>query len=154
MAMLSREKILESLLDLSGRGAARSRPELLGTVLRCAIALTESEGSIAVVSPGRAAERYTLGRSQGEPDVATLSRTVAEGARLLLVAGKPVLLADVASDGRVAGDDRFPGIEAGPALYVPLRLRDQSPGYISVFRRCHAGPFEAEDARLLTLLAA
>jgi diguanylate cyclase (GGDEF)-like protein len=152
--MLSREKILESLLDLSGRGAARSRPELLGTVLRCALVVTESEGSVAVVAPGRTAERFTLRRGGGEPDVATLARSVADGARLLLVPGKPLLFRDVASDTRVAGDDRCPGIEAGPALFVPLRLRDQSPGYLAVFRPPTAAAFEAEDARLLTLLAA
>jgi len=152
--MLSRETILESLLDLSSRGAARSRPELLGTVLRCALVLTESEGSVAVVAPGRTAERFTLRRGNGEPEVATLARGGPDGARLLLAPGKPMLFADVASDTRVAGDDRCPGIEAGPALFVPLRLRDQSPGYLAVFRLRTAPPFEAEDARLLTLLAA
>ena len=152
--MLAREKILESLLDLSGRGAARSRPELLGTVLRCAVAVTESDGSVAVVSPGRSAERFTLGRGGGDPDMTTLARSVADGVRLLVAPGKPVLLADVASDARVASDDRCPGVESGPALFVPLRLRDQSGGYLAVFRRRGAACFDPEDARLLTLLAA
>ncbi len=152
--MLSREKILESLLDLSGRGAARSRPDLLGTVLRCALALTESDGSVAVVSPGRNAERFTLRRGPGEPEVATLARSGADGARPLLLVGKPVLLANVESAARVGPDDRCPGVEAGPALFVPLRLRDQSPGYLAVFRHRDAACFDAEDARLLTLLAA
>src|SRR5262245_44164367 len=152
--MLSREKILESLLDLSGRGAARSRPELLGTVLRCALVLTESEGSVAVVAQGRTPERFTLRRGGREPDVATVARSGPDGARLLLAPGKPLLFRDLASDTRMAGDDRCAGIESGPALFVPLRLRDQAPGYLAVFRPHTAAAYEAEDARLLTLLAA
>jgi len=80
--MLAREKILESLLELSGRSATRSRPELLGTVLRSAIALTESEGSVAVVSPGRSHERFTLRPGLSEPEVMTMPRGNADGGRL------------------------------------------------------------------------
>ena len=157
--MLSREKILESLLDLSGRSATRSRPELLGTVLRSAMALTESEGSMAVVSPGRNPERFTLRPGLGEPEVTTLARVNGDAARgdaarPIPLHGKPVLVADVGATGRVGPEDRCPGVEAGPAVYVPLRLRDQMPGYIAVFRRRGARPYGAEDARLLTLLAA
>jgi diguanylate cyclase (GGDEF)-like protein len=152
--MLSREKILESLLDLSGRSATRSRPELLGTVLRSAMALTESEGSMAVVSPGRKPERFTLRPGMGEPEVTLLDRINGDSTRPMPLHGKPVLVADVDAAGRVAAEDRCPGVEAGPAVYVPLRLRDQMPGYLAVFRGRGAGPYGAEDARLLTLLAA
>ncbi len=48
----------------------------------------------------------------------------------------------------------LPGVEAGPALFVPVRLRDHSPGYLAVFRHREAARFNAEDVRLLTLLAA
>jgi len=152
--MLSREKILESLLDLSGRSATRSRPELLGTVLRSAMALTESGGSIAVVSPGRKHERFTLRPGMGEPEVTTLARVNGDSARPMPLHGKPVLVADVGAAGRVGAEDRCPGVEAGPAVYVPLRLRDQMPGYLAVFRKRGARPYGAEDVRLLTLLAA
>jgi diguanylate cyclase (GGDEF)-like protein len=152
--MLSREKILESLLDLSGRAAARSRPELLGTVLRCALVLTESAGSVAVVTPARSAERFTLRRGLADPEVTTIPRASGDTARPMLLHGKPVLLVDIDEGGRVGSDDRCPGVEAGPALFVPLRLRDQSPGYLAVFRCRGAARFEAEDVRLLTLLAA
>ena len=152
--MLAREKILESLVELSGRSATRSRPELLGTVLRSAIALTESEGSMAVVSPGRSHERFTLRPGLSEPEMTTVPRGNGDGARQLPLHGKPVLIADVGASSRVGAEDRCPGVEAGPAVYVPLRLRDQMPGYLAVFRRRGAKPYDAEDVRLLTLLAA
>lgn len=152
--MLSREKILESLLDLSGRSATRSRPELLGTVLRSAMGLTESEGSVAVVSPGRHPERFTLRSGLGEPEITTIARANGDATRPMALRGQPVLVPDVAAAGRVGAEDRCPGVDAGPAVYVPLRLRDQMPGYLAVFRRQGAPPYGAEDVRLLTLLAA
>lgn len=152
--MLSREKILESLLDLSGRPAARSRPELLGTVLHCALALTESEGSVAVISPGRRPERYALRRGLAEPELVALPRPGGAGARPMLLYGKPVILADIGEGRRVGADDHCPEVEAGPALFVALRLRDQSPGYLAAFRPRGTPRFDAEHVRLLTLLAA
>jgi diguanylate cyclase (GGDEF)-like protein len=150
--MLSREKILESLLDLSGRQAARSRPELLGTVLRCALALCESDGSIAMLSPGRHPERFTMRRGQIDPE-GPLQPSESHP-RPMLLSGKAVVLADLTEGGRSGADDHCPGVEAGPALFVPLRLRDQSPGYLAVVRRRGGAAFAAEDVRLLTLLAA
>ncbi len=152
--MPSREKILESLLDLSGRSATRSRPELLGTVLRSAMALTESQGSMAVVSPGHHPERFTLRPGMGEAEVTTLSRVIGDAARPMPLHGRPVVVPDVGGAGRLAAEDCCPGVDAGPAVYVPLRLRDQMPGYLAVFRRRGSASYEAEDVRLLTLLAA
>ncbi len=152
--MLSREKILESLLDLSGRSATRSRPELIGMVLRSAMVLTESAGSVAMLSPGRQPERYALRTGLGEPEIVTLDRIGSDGTRPMLFQGKPVLVGDVSAAGRIGPDEGCPGVEAGPAVYVPLRLRDQSPGYLAVFRKRGAKPFDTEDVRLITLLAA
>ena len=152
--MHSREKILESLLDLSGRSATRSRPELLGMVLRSAMVLTDSEGSVAMVSPGRQPERFALRAGLAEPELATLPRVSGDGPRPMLFHGKPVLVGDVNAADRVGPEDRCPGLEAGPAVFVPLRLRDQTPGYLAVYRRRGARPFNVEDVRLVTLLAA
>ena len=152
--MLSREKILESLLDLSGRSSTRSRPELLSMVLRSAMVLTESAGSVAMLSPGRQPERFALRNGLGEPEVTLLNRIGADGARPMLFHGKPVLVGDVSAASRIGPEDACPGLEAGPAVYVPLRLRDQSPGYLAVFRKRGARAFDAEDVRIITLLAA
>jgi diguanylate cyclase (GGDEF)-like protein len=152
--MLSREKILESLLDLSGRSATRSRPELLALVLRSALVLTESQGSVAMLSPGRQPERFTLRTGRGEPELSTLPRVAGDGTRPMLFHGKPLVVGDVSAGDRVGPDDRCPGVDAGPAVFVPLKLRDQTPGYLAVFRRRGSRPFDAEDVRLITLLAA
>jgi diguanylate cyclase (GGDEF)-like protein len=152
--MLSREKILESLLDLSGRSATRSRPELLSMVLRSAMVLTESAGSVAMLSPGRQPERFALRNGLAEPEVTMLNRIGNDGARPMLFQGKPVLVGDVSTATRISPEDACPGLEAGPAVYVPLRLRDQTPGYLAVFRKRGARTFDIEDVRIITLLAA
>ncbi|MBI1797939.1 MAG: sensor domain-containing diguanylate cyclase [Candidatus Eisenbacteria bacterium] len=151
--MLSREKILESLLDLSGRAAARSRPELLATVLRCALALCESDGSVVMLSPGRQPERFAMRRDQPEPE-GPIAPEARGTSRPMMLYGKAVVLADVNEGGRTGPDDHCPGLDAGPALFVPLKLRDQSPGYLAVLRKRGAAKYDGEDVRLLTLLGA
>jgi two-component system, cell cycle response regulator len=47
-----------------------------------------------------------------------------------------------------------PGVDPGPALYVPVRLREHQLGYIGVFRNRGAARFQFRDARALLLLAA
>ena len=152
--MLSREKILESLLDLSGRSATRSRPELLGLVMRSALALTGSDGCVVVLSPGRNPERFTLRTDLSEPEQTTQARVGGDAARAGPHHGRPVRVADLAIAERVALEDHCPGVEAGPAIFVPLRLRDELPGYLAVYRGRESGHFDAEDVRLLTMLGA
>ncbi len=152
--MLSREKVLEALLDLSGRSAVRSRPELLGMVLRSALALTDGDGSAVLVSPGRTPERLTLVAGTTEPEPAPLGGPGGEAARPITLHGRAVTVADLAVSRRVPADHQCPGVEAGPAIFVPLRLREQAPGYLAVYRRRGSAPFGAEEARLLTMLGA
>jgi diguanylate cyclase (GGDEF)-like protein len=109
---------------------------------------------MAVVSSGRALERFTLRPGLREPEATPLARANGDGPRPLLLGGKAVLVGDVGTAGRLGPEDRCPGLEAGPAVFVPLRLRDQSHGYLAVFRRRGTATFGAEDVRLLTLLAA
>lgn len=152
--MLPREKTLESLLDLSGRAATHSRPELLATALRCALALTNSAGCVAVISPSRSPERYVFRRGDAEPEMLEVPQGRVEAARASLVDPKPLILADAKEDARLGLDESCPGVDAGPALFAPLRLRDQSPGYLAAYRERGSAPFDSGDARVLSLISA
>jgi GAF domain-containing protein len=152
--MVSREKLLESLLDLSGRTSTRTRDELLETVLRCALALAQSDGATAVIARGKRVHRYSLSRTSMTVTVDTPTRLGIEGTRPMVLDGHPLVISDLGRAGRMGPEDDCPGVHSGPALFVPLRLREHQPGYLAVFRARGADPYNAEDVRLVTLLAA
>jgi diguanylate cyclase (GGDEF)-like protein len=152
--MLRREKIFESLLELSGRAAPRSRAELLGTVLRNTLLLAECDGAVALTTSGRRVERSVLRHGMNVPDPLPVSDPDSEFMRNLLKAGHPVACSDLAADGRAGPHDACPGVHAGPALFVPLRVRDHSSGCLTAYRRSGSRTFTSEDTHLVVLLAA
>jgi diguanylate cyclase (GGDEF)-like protein len=151
--MLSRERVLESLLDLSGR-VAHSRPELLGRVLRCALQLLDAAGTTALVPHGRQLQHFALRRGMAHPDELECPGSTGELSRLLVLHGRAVLSDDAMNDPRISPSERCPGIEPGAALFVPMRVRRNDPGYLGAFRRTGAAPFTATDVHLMTLLGA
>jgi diguanylate cyclase (GGDEF)-like protein len=152
--MLSREKILESLLDLSTRTGSRSRGALLEKVLLTALTVAECEGAVVLSGTSRQSERWLVRRDLERPERLDAERAGSEFARLLLRTGTPVSSADAAADPRLGIDDRCPGLDAGPAVYVPLRQRDQAPAYLAVYRARGAVRFSTDEIHLITLLAA
>ncbi|HYM81232.1 MAG TPA: sensor domain-containing diguanylate cyclase [Candidatus Limnocylindria bacterium] len=152
--MLAREKALESLLDATTRLTGRSRPELLGTVLRAASAFTDSDGAAFQIALGRRIERTCLRRGATEPEVRAPAQVINEFLRNLMLKGQPTCVADLSDDGRLGPEDGCFELDAGPAMFVPVRLRENSQGYLAVYRRRNAPRYAPEDVRLMTMLAA
>jgi diguanylate cyclase (GGDEF)-like protein len=152
--MLTREKILESLLDLSGRTAVRSRPELMGFVLRGATSLCDAEGAVLLIMHGRRAQRVSFRRGLPEPESVEPSRAVSEHVRMLMLGGQTLNLPDLRGDPRVGPDDGCLDLDVGPAVFVPMRLRENATGYLAIYRRADGRRFTVEEQRSLTLLAA
>jgi len=151
--MLSRDRILESLLDLSGRGGSRSREALVGDAMRSAIHLLDGVGAMVWLVDGRAARGFALARGQGAPDAFQRPAAVSDLSRMLRF-GRAVVTADVATDPRVSREEACPGVESGPALFVPLKLRDQEPGFLGVYRPRGSASFASADVRTALLLGA
>jgi len=154
MAMLSRERMLDALLDLSGRPHARSRSDLLATALSCALQLTEADGATIVTGHTRRLQRVSIRRDATEPETRELAGDDSDLMHMLHRHGHPVPVEDLSLDLRAQATDACPGLQAGPALFVPLRLRDQDRGALAVFRALGGQPFSQEDVRVLLLLAA
>ena len=152
--MLPRERILETLLELSHRSSGRSRPVLLEKVLRNALVLGESDGATLLASHKGQFERLALTRGESAPQALEVARQGSAFARTLLRNGLPVLTPDLADDGRLGVDDGCPGVEAGPALFVPLWQREQATGYLALYRRRDQALFTPEDTRMALLLGA
>src|SRR5438094_10275627 len=151
--MLPREKSLEFLIDLFDHPTA-SRAEVLEKALACALKLADAEAVAALVVHNRALERWTLLREGGSAETAHVGRPGSEFGRMLLKSAHPIQLVDVSADSRVAAEDSCPGIEPGPALFVPLRHRQQAGGYLAVYRGRGLPRFTPEQVRLLTFLGA
>jgi diguanylate cyclase (GGDEF)-like protein len=152
--MLSREKILEALLELSGAPQGRTRPGLLGQVLHTALLLAEADGAVVLTTRRRRLERYVLGLDRAAPDPLETPRAGSDFTRLLLRVNRPLTIADLSEDARTGEDDGCPGVEAGPALFVPLRQREHAPGYLAVYRKRDRPRFGPADARAVLLLSA
>lgn len=149
--MLAREHLLRTLMGLSRHAIGRSRAEILQAAAEAALRLTEAEGiSIALVT-GRQVDRVW---SSAAGPVSQETRARAAGdERLLLDSDLPRALPDL-RDSRHRSAFGCPGVEAGPVLLVPIRVREGEQGHLAVHRRIGAARFHGRDARSLVLLCA
>ncbi len=149
--MPGHERDFASLLDLGSRLGAHSRSERLGLALHSARSLVECDGAAVLCQHRRGLERLTLGPESPIP------REVEPGseatARWVAHARGAIRLDDLAAEPRFVHDG-CPGVDAGPALLVPLRGHMPAPGYLALYRQRGRRHFSEGDARLATLLAA
>jgi diguanylate cyclase (GGDEF)-like protein len=152
--MPGREHILASLMELSGRTAPRSRPDLIAALLRRALQLTESHGAVVGLSAGRHFERWSLEPVGLAPLPLEAPSTPGPFERSMMQANSPRALVDLSESDRAATEVSCPGVTAGPALFVPLRMREQHLGYLAVVRDRDAARFGHREARTLALISA
>ena len=152
--MLPRERVLETLLELSDRSSGRSAEALIEKALRAALALIECDGAVALAARGRRPERMALLRGRTESHVLEAPRAFVETARALLRSGVPIASPDLSDDGRFGEYDGCPDIAAGPALFVHLRPREHASGYVAVYRSRGGARFTPDDTMTLMMIAA
>lgn len=149
--MFNRRRAVQSLMELSGRSGGRSRPELVGCALRSAVDLLEGAAGVVMLFHARQSEGYlqlagsdlldSFPPAPGHEDLLRRLRT-----------GRPLLTADLRSDARLGAECACPGLEAGPALFVPIRARGQEPGYLAVYRRPAAPAFTPDQVQTASLV--
>lgn len=152
--MASADKALGLLLELGNPGVRRTRAEHLEHALRTALALTDGDAAVVLPPWGRRPERVVM--HGGSPTTAQLP-VPPQGSpivRTLTEDAQPILIADLAEDGRIHATDGCPGVEAGPVLFVALRQRDPVPGYLAIYRRRGRARFNLADTRSMVMLAA
>jgi len=151
--MPGRERLLASLVDLTGRSSVKTRGEILDTTLSLALLLAEADASVLVLGGARHYERSVLRRGQSAPDRVAEAYTPAPFERSVMRASQPRAVVDLGASG-VSPAAVSPGAPTGPALYLPLRLQDGQTGYLAVHRAEGQTRFTGRDARTLALLAA
>ncbi len=149
--MLAREHLLRTLMGLSRHALGRSRPEILEATLEAALRLTDGEGASVVLVSGRQVERAS--RAGARPAEHETRPRAAGDERLLLDSDLPRALPDL-RESRHRAAFACPGVESGPVLLVPFRVREGEQGHLAVHRRPGAARFHGRDARGLVLLSA
>lgn len=152
--MHGREKLLATLVELSGRAAPRTRAELVTAVLRHALLIADADGAVVTLSNGRQVDRTSLRRNEPLPIPADGPSVPGPFERTLLASGSPRAIGDLSESDRASAEVPCAGMECGPALFLPLRLRENELGYLALYRRRGATRFQLRDARTLVLLAA
>lgn len=149
--MQARDVMIRSLIELTDPSLAGSG-ELMARVLGVALQLCECDGAAASVVQQRSIDRVTLAAG-GEPERREGARGASDLARMVLRTGHSAVIEDLARDPLAGPDDGCPGVEAGPALLVPLRHHEHSFGHLAVYRARGGRRFTAEETRLLTVVA-
>jgi diguanylate cyclase (GGDEF)-like protein len=152
--MAASGKTLELLLELGNPAERRTRAEQLDLALRTALLFTDADAIVVLTPASRRGERLVLHAGSTAP--AVLPGPPEGSAVVDDLAGccEPMNLHNLSEDARLVAGDRCPGVEAGPALFTPLRQRDQAPGYIACYRSWGRTRFTATDGGLMLLLAA
>jgi len=150
--MYARERALHSLLELTRGTPSLAPAELADRVLELALALVDCDGA-ALTAPGHRDRSRLLRGRDGRVEAPAPGPGAGAFVRLLSRGAEPLLVADLAAEPRATDGDRFPGIEPGPALFVPFGSRDTSPGCLAAYRVAGSPAFTAADTRTLTLLA-
>ena len=152
--MRSRENIISSLLELTGNSERGSRSDLLRRVLDSVLALVRADGATVLAPYQGRLERRAATLERHDLPVTEAPRQTSRLTRLLFQGGRPMRIADLTADPPVDPADACPELDSGPAVYVPMRRREQPAGYLAAFRRRGAAPFTAAEAGDLALLGA
>ncbi len=151
--MNGQEKTPDLLLELGNLTARRTRDGQLQHALRTALALTDGDAAVVHIPSARRVERLVM--YAGSPAPAKLPAEADASLVVSHLAGcvEPLAVADLSQESHLMVSDACPGVEAGPALFTALRLRDPLPGYLAVYRRCGRARFAQADVRALLLLS-
>ncbi|NOT35301.1 MAG: sensor domain-containing diguanylate cyclase [Candidatus Eisenbacteria bacterium] len=154
MSLPSRERMLDSLLELCRRHSGRTREEAIALCLRTAIQVSGAHSAFLVVPENRRYERFVLKRGEVTPVSSGAVLADSALAHALHRDGVPIAVANLAADPRISPDERGEDLEPGPGVCVPLRVRERDRGYLAVVRDADAPGFEDEDVRVLVMLTA
>src|SRR5262245_58600566 len=153
MELSSQEETLKSLLELGDLAERRTRADVLLRALRMSEMLTDADAVVALIPESRAGQRLALYAGSEVPAKLQSSRQGSEVIRVFQESWMPLAIPDL-SESPFAATDGCPGVESGPVLFTPLRLRQPEPAYFAIYRRIGRAPFHTHDVRTMLVLGA
>ena len=151
--MTPQEKSLRALVELGNPSERRTRTELLDQALRTALMLVEADAVVLTLS-NRKGERIMIHAGNSMPAALHSPPEGSEAIRRLIESGQPLVLADLTEEPRIAQTDGCPGVEAGPAVFIPVLRRDPVPAAVAAYRRRGRARFSLNDTRMMLMLGA
>lgn len=148
------DKAMDVLLELGNPAERRTRARLVGQALQAVVKLMEADAAVIATPWSRRGERLALHAGSVTPAALPPSESGSGVVRALAETCEPMAIADLSDAPGVAADDTCPGVEAGPVLFVPLRMRGLETTYIAAYRRRGRARFTMADTRNMVLLAA
>jgi len=151
--MATQEDSFKWLLELGNPSERRTRTEVLDRAFRTALLLTNADAVVALAPHTRPGERLALHAGSEVPARLQPSRQRSEVVNMLRENWAPIAFPDL-TDSSAATGDACPGVEAGPALFIPIRQRNPEPSYLAIYRRRGRVPFNTNDTRVMLVLGA
>jgi diguanylate cyclase (GGDEF)-like protein len=153
--MAGQDKTPALLHELGHPGDRAGRAEWLARALRIAILLLDADAAAVVFDASRKrGERLVLFPGSPEPALLPQAPAGSEALRLVARSRQPLAVPDLLDQPELAAGDACPGLEAGPAVFIPLSRRDAQPAYLAAYRRRGRARFSATETQLMILLGA
>ena len=148
------DKALDMLLELGNPAERRTRAKLLSQALQAVVKLMDADAAILATPWNKRGERLALHAGTAAPSKVPQGESGSAVLRAMAEMCEPLAVADLSDDSGLSAGDACPGVEAGPALFVPLRQRNQPPAYIAAYRKRGRARFTLGDTRIMLLLGA
>jgi len=146
------DKAMKVLLELGDPAARRTRTQLVKAALHAATTLMDAD-AVALTTPwSRRGERLVLHAGSATPARVEPADGGSPIVRAMAESCEPHTVGDLSEDARYADSEACPGVEAGPVLFVPLRLQNHATAYLAVYRRRGRARFTLNDTRVMVLL--
>jgi diguanylate cyclase (GGDEF)-like protein len=151
--MSSQDKTQAALVELGDPGARRTRSEQIQHALHTALLLTDADAAIALIPSNRRGERLVIYAGSAIPAIVPAQAPGSDVARCFAESGTPLLVPDLTEEARWVESDGCPGLQAGPAMFTPLRQREPAIGYLAVYRRRGRARFGMVERNAMLLLS-
>jgi diguanylate cyclase (GGDEF)-like protein len=152
--MSTQDKSTKLLLDLGSATDRTTRNELLDRALQTSLALLDADAAVILIPASTRADRLVLHSGGAAAALLAVPAEGSEVVRLFATQKDPIALAEISESPAIASLDGCPGVDTGPVLFVPVRLKRSASAYIAVYRRRGRARYTTHEVRSMLLLAA
>jgi diguanylate cyclase (GGDEF)-like protein len=152
--MSTQDKSTKLLLDLGSAAERSTRNELLDRALQTSLALLDADAAVILIPSRSRADRLVLHAGGAAAALLAVPAEGSEVVRLFAAQKEALNLGEISEMPSISSLDGCPGVDTGPVLFVPVRIKRSASAYIAVYRRRGRARYTAPEVRSMLLLAA